>query len=98
MFSFPAPDHVDHVPSTNIKEISRKEASVELTESSDTLEDLFHFIYDTDQVKPDTMLLFNQSKRYMSPLEQYGRLSALFEAACKYEVDSAQRAVVDALQ
>lgn len=74
------------------------QASVELTETSDTLEDLLHFIYETDKVKPDAKALFNDSKRIISPLEQYQRLSSLFEAACKYEIDSAQRAVEDALQ
>jgi len=86
MFSFPAPGPVEYARCT--------EASVELTESSRTLEDLLHFIYNTDKVKPDTMLLFNESK---NPLEQYQRLASLFEAACKYEVEFAQRAIVDAL-
>jgi len=72
--------------------------SVELTESSETLEQLLHFIYETDMVKPETMLLFNKSKRYTSPLDEYQRLAALFEAACKYEVEPAQRAVMDALR
>lgn len=91
MFSFPAPVPVEYA--TN--EMPRcTQASVELTESSRTLEDLLHFIYNTDKVKPDTMLLFNESK---NPLEQYQRLASLFEAACKYEVELAQRAIVDAL-
>jgi hypothetical protein len=101
MFSFPTPDPVEcaATPTVTLKETPRRtEASVELTESSGTLEDLLHFIYDTDKVKPDTMLLFNESRRYTSPLDQYQRLASLFEAACKYEVESAQRAVVDALQ
>lgn len=102
MLSFPSPalgKHVEHDSDDPKASPSRSlNASVELTESSDTLEDLLHFIYDTDMVKPDTMLLFNKSHRYTSPLDEYQRLSALFEASCKYEVEAAQRAVVDALQ
>jgi hypothetical protein len=102
MLSFPSPaqgKHVEHDSDDPKESPSRSlNPSVELTEGSDTLEDLLHFIYDTDMVKPDTMLLFSKSHRYTSPLDEYQRLSALFEASCKYEVESAQRAVVDALQ
>lgn len=94
MFSLPTLE--DDNESDEISRLSGK--SVELTESSETLDQLLHFIYDTDMVKPEKMLLFDSSKRYTSPLDQYQRLAALFEAACKYEVESAQRASVDALQ
>jgi hypothetical protein len=98
MFSLPTPEDETQVHNDSDDKSRLKGTSVELTESSDTLEQLLHFIYETDMVKPETMLLFNSSKRYTSPLDEYQRLAALFEAACKYEVEPAQRAVVDALQ
>jgi BTB/POZ domain len=98
MFSLPTPEDETQVHNDSDDKSRLSGTSVELTESSDTLEQLLHFIYETDMVKPETMLLFNSSKRYTSPLDEYQRLAALFEAACKYEVEPAQRAVVDALQ
>lgn len=100
MFSLPTPteDDVNALHDSDEKSRLSGGTSVELTESSETLEQLLHFIYDTEMVKPDTMMLFDNSKRrFTSPLDEYQRLAALFEAACKYEVESAQRAVVDAL-
>ncbi|KAG8759596.1 hypothetical protein FRC14_005461, partial [Serendipita sp. 396] len=98
MFSFPCPEHVERETSPSQSDSKSGVASVELTEASGTLQDLLHFIYDTDMVKPDTMLLFNKNKRFTSPFEEYQRFSTLFEAACKYEVDPAQKAAVEALQ
>jgi hypothetical protein len=98
MFSLPTPEDDTQVHNDSDDKAKLLGTSVELTESSETLEQLLHFIYDTDMVKPGSMLLFNSSKRYMSPLDEYQRLAALFEAACKYEVEPAQRTVVDALQ
>ncbi|KAG8819174.1 hypothetical protein FRC17_010579 [Serendipita sp. 399] len=98
MFSFPCPEHAEREKSPSSNQSNSTVASVELTEASGTLQDLLHFIYDTDMVKPDTMLLFNKDKRFTSPFEEYQRFSVLFEAACKYEVDPAQKAAVDALQ
>lgn len=81
----------------NADDKKRSVATVELTESSDTLEDLLHFVYETDQVKPGSITLFDRKQRFMPPIEEYQRFSALFEASCKYEIETAQTAAVTGL-
>lgn len=93
MFDLPAPVTKDSSSST-LSEI----ACVDLTESSTTLEDLLHFVYQTEKVDPATMLLFKRVQHYTSPLEEFQRFSSLFEASCKYEIDPAQQACAKALQ
>ncbi|CCA73613.1 hypothetical protein PIIN_07566 [Serendipita indica DSM 11827] len=89
MFSFPTPEKEKSDDTTHV------DASVELTESSSTLDDLLTFIYDD---KSTSSVLLDKNTRFTSPMEDYERYSSLFEAACKYEVVRAQGAAVDALQ
>ncbi len=97
MFSFPVPDSAASEPSDGVSTVTDTPC-VDLTEGSTTLEGLLYFVYHTDNDKDEAVLPFKRFHYYSSPLEEFQRFSALFEAACKYEIDQAQKACVNALQ
>ena len=67
---------------------------VELTETAEVLEQLLVYIY----ANQDEEIKLKKSTTYIPPLEEFQRVSRIFEVACKYEVESAQAAAADTMR
>jgi len=91
VFSSEPPDSSEGGLTQRDSKLSSDPQVVELTETAEVLEQLLNYIYASqDELKKSTT--------YMPPLEEYQRVSRIFEASCKYEVESAQVAAAGALR
>ena len=94
IFGSESPDSSEGGPTQQNSELSSDLQVVELTETSDVLEQLLYFIY----ASQDEEIKLKKRTVYIPPLEEYQRVSRIFEASCKYEVENAQIAAADALR
>jgi hypothetical protein len=94
MFGSQPPDSSEGGAVQQNSKLSSDLQVVELTETADVLEQLLNFIY----ASQDEEIKLKKSSTYIPPLEEYQRVSRIFEASCKYEVESAQAAAAEALR
>jgi len=94
VFGNEPPDSSEGGPTQQNLKLSSDPQVVELTETADVLEQLLNFIY----ANQDEEIKLTKSTTYIPPLEEYQRVSRIFEASCKYEVENAQAAATDALR
>ena len=94
MFGSEPPDSSEGGPTQQNSDLSSDLQVVELMETADVLEQLLIFIYASqgEEIK------LKKSTTYTPPLKEYQRVSRIFEASCKYEVENAQAATADALR
>lgn len=94
VFGSEAPDGSEGTPTQRNLELSSDLQVVELTETAEVLEQLLVYLY----ANQDEEIKLKKSTTYLPPLEEFQRVSRIFEASCKYEVESAQVAAADALR
>jgi len=94
MFGSEPPDSSEGGPTQQKTKLSSDPQVVELTETADVFEQLLNFIY----AGQDEEIKLKKSTTYIPPREECQRVSRIFEASCKYEVESAQAAGAEALR
>lgn len=94
VFGSNALDNFEGGPAQRNSKLSSDPQMVELTETAEVLEQLLNFIY----ASQNEDIRLKRSQTYIPPLEEYQWVSRIFEASCKYEVESAQTAAADALR
>jgi BTB/POZ domain len=88
------PDHSEGSLAQQNSKLSCGLQRVNLTETAEVLEQLLEFIY----AGQDEEEKLGKCTTYIPPLEEYQRVSQIFEASCKYEVESAQAAAAETLR
>jgi hypothetical protein len=94
VFGSEPPDSSEGTPTQRNSGLSSDLQAVELTETAGVLEQLLVYIY----ASQDEEIKLKKSTTYIPPLEEFQQVSRIFEASCKYEVESAQAAAADALR
>jgi len=94
LFGTGPPNSPEGITTQRSSKLSSDLQVVELTETAEVLEQLLVYIY----ANQDEEIKLKKSTTYIPPLEEYQRVSRIFEASCKYEVENAQAATADALR